>query len=375
MSILSPDLIKRSEVVTIKGSRGTLFRLPTSPTVKVPNIKNVGKTIKPITPIIRVNKSPAREVVEEPASPETPTPPPSVTRLTTRVDTPKYTRVPVVTPRAIETVTLVPQGIIPFPQPSQVAAPVVETKVDGVVQSIPNYQAMPPEEQQRHRDEFVVKFNILKTNFRDWSITDPPADLPLERVHQLYDEYVKKIVIASNCSGYKRNMFLALLAFEFACIHYGKIDLGGYAMAQMRSMHKYDQLFTELGEKWYVQGGTGWPIEVRICLTVAFNALIFFGVKAMMKKMGKENSTDMIMDAIDKITAINPTPITSAVPGGAVPPAPETVQDPILNIIGGLTGGGGGIGDIVGMFGNMFGGLKNKGGGEKPQKKREPTDW
>ena len=82
----------------------------------------------------------------------------------------------------------------------------------------------------------------------------------------------------------------------------------GFTQQQIISMHSYEKLLIELGEKSYVPQGSKWPIELRLLFMIIMNAAFFVISKMMMKKTGA-NLMGMVnnMNSSSKSTMDNPT--------------------------------------------------------------------
>ena len=132
------------------------------------------------------------------------------------------------------------------------------------------------------------------------------------------------------------------------------LPCNGYTMAQMRSMSKYERLLIELGEKWYVPGGSDWPVEYRIIFLALFNALVFMGIKWLAKYVG-EGAAESLVNAVIGGTVNNDSGGSTTEPGDK-----------------GGAGGGfdlgsliGGIASMLGNNGNGFASPSASGGGDR----------
>ena len=79
----------------------------------------------------------------------------------------------------------------------------------------------------------------------------------------------------------------------------------GFTQQQIISMHSYEKLLIELGEKSYVPSGSSWPVELRLLFMIIMNAAFFVVSKMMMKKTGA-NLMGMI-NSMNKRTSTNNT--------------------------------------------------------------------
>ena len=73
---------------------------------------------------------------------------------------------------------------------------------------------------------------------------------------------------------------------EFVFGNFLGFDMQGFTQQQIISMHSYEKLLIELGEKSYVPTGSNWPVELRLLFMIIMNAAFFVVSKMMMKKTG-----------------------------------------------------------------------------------------
>jgi len=76
------------------------------------------------------------------------------------------------------------------------------------------------------------------------------------------------------------------MGVEFILGNFLGFDMQGFTQQQIISMHSYEKLLIELGEKSYVPSGSSWPVELRLLFMIIMNAAFFVVSKMMMKKTG-----------------------------------------------------------------------------------------
>ena len=216
---------------------------------------------------------------------------------------------------------------------------------------VPNYSGMSPEEQAQHRANFRTRFGILRGAWPNYHIPDVPDDLPLEQVHAQYDIYVRHIHISRDVDQYKVYLVIMWLLIELFCIKIG-LNVGGYTMAQMRSMNKYERLLIELGETNYKSAAadaasvqSNWPVEVRIFFMSLVNAITFIIIKMLASYIGEGMATTIIDGLASYLSGAPPQPGQVLFGGPAQPQAQPGVQ--------GTAPGGNPLPQMGGPFGNI----------------------
>lgn len=84
------------------------------------------------------------------------------------------------------------------------------------------------------------------------------------------------------------NLNTYLIAGFMLCEYFlGKMgfDMEGFSKQQIASMKNYENLLIEMGEKEYTPYGMNkWSVEIRLCMTLVFNAFWFIVAKSISKK-------------------------------------------------------------------------------------------
>jgi len=169
------------------------------------------------------------------------------------------------------------------------------------VSNRPNYDKITKEQEIYLRSEFKVKFGILRSSYPQWEVIEPHDSLTLDQIHDLYDHYLKQIMISRETGNYKTYMVIFLMVIEVIGVKFLKLNMSGYTMSQLRIMNRYDSLFMELGEKYLIAGGSDWPVEARIIMMMLFNAVIFLVVRYLCSWMGMEGIADTLQSMIDSM--------------------------------------------------------------------------
>jgi hypothetical protein len=248
--------------------------------------------------------------------------------------------------------------------------------------NVPNYSAMSPVEQAQHRAHFRNRFGILRDSWPNYHIPDYGDDIPLEHIHAQYDIYVRHIHISNDVDQYKVYIVIMFLLIELFCTKIG-LNIGGYTVAQMRSMNKYERLLVELGETNYktsaaANGGvpqqSSWPVEVRIFFMALVNAVTFIIIKMLANFIGEGIATT-IVDALSSYLSGTPPQPGQVLFGGSGQPSapvsqPSSVGPQPLPQSGGPFGGVD-IASLIGNLGSMF--IRSQGSAPAPAASPQPT--
>jgi hypothetical protein len=247
----------------------------------------------------------------------------------------------------------------------------------------PAYSEMSPEEQAQHRANFRTRFGILRNAWPNYHIPDVPDSMPLEQVHAQYDIYVRHIHISRDVDQYKVYLVIMWLLIELFCTKIG-LNIGGYTVAQMRSMNKYERLLIELGETNYkasaaeaAAAGSSWPVEVRIFFMALVNAVTFIIIKMLASYIGEGMATTII-DGLSSYLSGSPPqpgqvlfggPAQSTAVGSQGPPAGGVPLPQTSSPFGGID-----VPSMLANFGSMFiRGQSPMGGGAQPAPTAAPA--
>ncbi len=208
----------------------------------------------------------------------------------------------------------------------------------------PNYLAMTNDEKQFMRNQFTVKFEILRNSNPNLSISNPPDSYTLDQIHDLYEHYVKQIIVSMNTEQYKVYLVLFFLGTEVFVIKVLGLDFSGYTLSRMKCINKYEKLLTELGEQYYLQGGSNWPIEARLLIMILGDAIIFLLIKYLTKYIDMPELSDALQGLIntfmDKAAISQPTLDQNGIPQVPTMDVKQQQQD------GGF--------DLNGLLGGLF---------------------
>ena len=244
----------------------------------------------------------------------------------------------------------------------------------------PNYSLMTEEQKAGMRGIFAARFNILRQNNSKIIIPELDPKLSLDQIHDIYDYYVKQIVIKKKSSQYKLYVVIMHLTMEALMTKVFSIDAAGYTMSQLQIQDQYDQLLAQLGEREYINEESTWPIELRIVSLGVFQLGLFSILKYLLTSVGVAGSTGDVQSVITKLMSGPDTQMPTRDENGILnPPAPNGGS--ANGSGGGLMDllGGGDLSSIAGKLGSLFTNVTQQNkpaqpSGEKPQPKEgEPN--
>ncbi len=174
----------------------------------------------------------------------------------------------------------------------------------------------PEQRQEMERQEYLWRFRILKKKYKNIKVPDfsDYSDVKLMKVS--YDRTLKEVMLDENVETFRMYLVATWIVLEFVATKYLRINLSGFTNAQQKSMHKYESLLIELGEKrrrstW----GSNWPVEARLIAVVVFQAAFFYLTKII---------SDQVGDSVSSLfSSLMGQPAPHSSPPGEFAPAPN----------------------------------------------------
>ena len=146
-----------------------------------------------------------------------------------------------------------------------------------------------PEFEQQQEDakrELLFKFDLLRKSYPMSTIPEYNIHTDLTLLEKSYRDCVRRLSLDSTVENYKTYLLYGFMGCEFVFGNFLGFDMQGFTQQQIISMHSYEKLLIELGEKSYVPTGSNWPVELRLLFMIIMNAAFFVVSKMMMKKTG-----------------------------------------------------------------------------------------
>ncbi len=142
------------------------------------------------------------------------------------------------------------------------------------------------QQQEDAKRELLFKFDLLRKSYPMASIPEYNIHTDLSLLEKAYDDCVRRLSLDSTVENYKTYLVYGFMGCEFIFGNFLGFDMQGFTQQQLISMHSYEKLLIELGEKSYVPTGSNWPVELRLLFMIIMNAAFFVVSKMMMKKTG-----------------------------------------------------------------------------------------
>lgn len=263
--------------------------------------------------------------------------------------------------------------VLQSPAPPPQLPPRSPHQYSGYGEMFHSLDGLTKEQEMYLRQEFKVKFGILRANYPQWNVIDPPDALTVKQLNELYERYIRQIMVSKETGQYKVYMVIFLMVIEVIGVKFLKLNMSGYTMSQLKIMNRYDALFIELGEKWLVSGASNWPVEARIVMMMLFNAVIFLVVRYLCSWMGIDGLAETLQGWIDSMLngpevfsgASTAAPSGGSSMGSAPVPIPTTDSsssgssgnpiDNIANAFGSFfNNNAGNIGEKIAQIGTVF---------------------
>jgi len=208
----------------------------------------------------------------------TPTPDP-ISRGGTSISMDKYSR-----HRDKRGHSVAPSGVAPAPTLAELEAK--GGYVPRPVMRDLNQVNRSEQEQEDAKREILFKFDLLRKSYPASNIPEYTVHTDLGTMEKSYSDCVRRLSLDSSVESYKTYLVYGFMGVEFILGNFLGFDMQGFTQQQIISMHSYEKLLIELGEKSYVPSGSSWPVELRLLFMIIMNAAFFVISKMMMKKTG-----------------------------------------------------------------------------------------
>ena len=180
-----------------------------------------------------------------------------------------------------------------FQDPSRGAPPTLaELEAKGgyvprkELRDISQQQGYNDQQEEDAKRELLFKFDLLRKSYPASNIPEYTIHTDLSTMEKSYADCVRRLSLDSSVESYKTYLVYGFMGCEFIFGNFLGFDMQGFTQQQLISMHSYEKLLIELGEKSYVPTGSKWPVELRLLFMIIMNAAFFIISKMMMRKTG-----------------------------------------------------------------------------------------
>ena len=177
-------------------------------------------------------------------------------------------------------------GVGPVPAPTLAELEARGGYVPRPVMRDLNQPSKNEQDEEDAKREILFKFDLLKKSYPVSSIPEYTIHTDLKTMEKAYGDCVRRLSLDSSVESYKTYLVYGFMGVEFVMGNFLGFDMQGFTQQQIISMHSYEKLLIELGEKSYVPTGSSWPVELRLLFMIIMNAAFFVVSKMMMKKTG-----------------------------------------------------------------------------------------
>lgn len=184
----------------------------------------------------------------------------------------------------------IPQSVQPIQstpsqplQQSQALIPVQSVITDKLA-SIPNYDAMPLDQQIFHRADFGSKYAIIRQLLpgRIVPSEEEIRTLPLRHLHIQHDVHYRDYEVIRGVNDYKNKFKMGWAFLEVGVMHIFNINIKDYVKSQIQNLNDYELIFQQLSDRDYRDAQnakiaatvTGIPLEPESLESQLFKATL-----------------------------------------------------------------------------------------------------
>jgi len=208
-----------------------------------------------------------------------------------------------------------------------------QVKTTNVLPDVQRLHTQDQEKEDELKRELLFKFDVLRKAYKHVDIPQYTMHTDLKHLSRSYENTLRRVTLDTSVESYKSYMIGGFMLMEFVLNQWFSLDMQGFTQQQMLNMTQYERLFIELGEKSYTPGGSPWPVELRILLTVFMNAVIFAISKTILKKTGNN-----VMNMMNTVQSSSPptssfsSDSTNPIYGNSQLPARRKMQGPSIDL-------------------------------------------
>ena len=153
--------------------------------------------------------------------------------------------------------------------------------------------------------ELMFKMELLKKSYPNSLIPEFSIHSDYNSMKRTYESTVRRLSLDSSVENYKTYLIGGFMICEFVFGNYLGFEMAGFTQQQILTMHSYEVLLIELGEKSYLPGGSKWPVELRLLFMILCNAGLFIVSKMILKSTG--SNLIGLINSMNRATSNNTT--------------------------------------------------------------------
>jgi hypothetical protein len=154
--------------------------------------------------------------------------------------------------------------------------------------------------------ELMFKMELLKKSYPNSLIPEFSIHSDYNSMKRTYESTVRRLSLDSSVENYKTYLIGGFMICEFVFGNYLGFEMAGFTQQQILTMHSYEVLLIELGEKSYLPGGSKLPVELRLLFMILCNAGLFIVSKMILKSTG--SNLIGLINSMNRATSNNTTP-------------------------------------------------------------------
>lgn len=185
-----------------------------------------------------------------------------------------------------------------------------------------NLDILPIDEQFGHRGRLSGLINNIKERYPELNVPELKEFPNLNSMQKYYDGVMEVVNKNANISKVKMYVLVIFIAIEVIVCKYVKIDIGGFAKAQIRYFKRWEPLLTQISHRSYMTAyEASLPIEAKLAIIVVLQIGLVWAMNTFFTFDSKKDRDDhidkinsfvdnlgetSIDDVLDKVASIAP---------------------------------------------------------------------
>lgn len=134
--------------------------------------------------------------------------------------------------------------------------------------------------------ELLYRINRLRQQEPDIELPMFTMQSDLNVMEAVYEDELRRVAIDSSVERYQKILQVGLMLTELIMGKVFKLPIDGFARHEMITANtSYNKLLAELGEKHHKIAKSQFPVELRLCAMIVFNAALYAGIRVFTGSM------------------------------------------------------------------------------------------